>query len=196
MTNHIDLFISDLTRHFEILDTEIADITAKINASYDPGGDGYYDRCEYFIGAGFVAAQKYILETFSILTAKSILEVKQETALSFGPMLIHDVSSVRAIWSAANYWKHDAQWWKGAIELGPPDCDGMQEVEISWRTANGSKHNVRILEKFGKFGRDYICSIVLAKFVNGSTLQLQSLLPHLEAWRKNMEREVNVSDKK
>ena len=178
MTDYSDLFIGDLTRHFEILDTEIADITTKIDASYDPEGDGYYDRCEYFIGAGFVAAQKYILETFSIL------KVEQTKALSIGPQLIHDVPSAGAIWSAANYWKHEAQWWKGEIELGPPDCDGMQAVKIFWPTADSSKANVDILNKFGEFGRDYICSIVLANFVNGSGLRLQSLLPHLVTWRE------------
>ena len=79
MTENIDLFIYYLQRHLELLDTEIAAISARIAESNDPEGDGYYDSAEYFMGAGLVAVQKYMTETF---LSKG---VEQATALNVGP---------------------------------------------------------------------------------------------------------------
>lgn len=184
MTNQNDLFISDLKRHYEILDAEIAGIAAKIAASEDPVADGLCDRSEYFIGAGFVAAQKYILETYSIL------DVEKGSALKTGPVLANGLPFVGIVWAAANYWKHDAEWWKGAIELGPPDSDGMGKIKISRPASGMPMRNLLILEKFGMFGRDYICSVILAELVDGGEFELRSLMPYLESWRACVERQM------
>jgi hypothetical protein len=182
MTDNIDLFIYHLRRHLEVLDAEIAAISAKIAESNDPEGDGYYDSGEYFMGAGLAAVQKYMTETFCFF------DVEQAKALDAGPKLAGDASFAWAVWSAANYWKHDAEWWKGAVVIDTPDSDGMSRINISWPEGWKSKGNVACLKNFGRFGHDYICSIVLAALVDKTEdIRLQSVLPYLKAWRDDVE---------
>lgn len=181
MTENIDLFIYYLQRHLELLDTEIAAISARIAESNDPEGDGYYDSAEYFMGAGLVAVQKYMTETF---LSKG---VEQATALNVGPKLTGEVSFAWVVWAAANYWKHDAEWWGGAVELGPQDSDGMSPIKISWPEGGKSTKNVSVLKEFGGFG-DYICSNILAALADETEdVRLQSVLPYLKAWRGAIE---------
>lgn len=181
MTDNIDLFIFYLRKHLEILDAELAETSAKIATSNDPEGDGYYDCGEYFMGAGLAAVQKYMTETFCSF------DVEQTKALDAGPKLSGGVSFASVVWSAANYWKHDAEWWKGAVKIGPQDFDGMSPINISWPIGGKSKSNVTLLKDFGRFGHDYICSNVLAA-LNDDTkdIRLQPILPYLEAWRADV----------
>ncbi|WP_147335680.1 hypothetical protein [Pseudotabrizicola alkalilacus] len=182
MTENNDIFISHLQRHLEILDAEIAAISEKISESNDPEGDGYYDSSEYFMGAGFVAVQKYMTETLCFLN------VEQMKALELGPKLSGDISFASLVWSAANCWKHDAEWWKGAVAIDTADSDGMNRVNISWPEDRKSKSSVKHLKNFGRFGHDYICSIVLAKLVDrADEIRLQSVLPYLKTWRNDVE---------
>lgn len=184
MTDNIDdLFIYYLRRHLEILDVEIAEILAKIGTSNDPEGDGYYDTGEYFMGAGLAAVQKYMSETFCILN------VEQTEALDAGPKLAGGASFANVVWSAANYWKHDAEWWKGAIEIGAQDSNGLHPINISPPVGGKSKRSVTLLESFGRFGSDYICSNILAALVDDTEdIRLQSVLPYLKVWRADLER--------
>lgn len=182
MTDNIDLFIYCLRRHLEVLDVEIAAISAKIAESNDPEGDGHYDSGEYFMGAGLAAVQKYMTETFCYF------DVERAKALDAGPKLAGDVSFAWVVWSAANYWKHDAEWWKGAVVIDPPDSDGMSRINISWPEGGKSKSDIALLKNYGRFGHDYICSIVLAALVDKTEdIRLQSVLPYLRAWRDNVE---------
>lgn len=177
MTEEIDFFISHLQRHLELLDAEIESISQKIAKSNDPEGDGYYDSAEYFMGAGLVAVQKYMTETF--LTSG----VEQKIALDAGPKLAGEVPFASVVWSAANCWKHDSEWWKEAIQISPPNSDGMSSLEIGWPEGGKSERNIRILREFGRLD-DYICSIVLAELSGEKqALKLQSVLPYLRAWR-------------
>ncbi|MCR8825703.1 hypothetical protein [Pseudosulfitobacter koreensis] len=181
MIDNTDLFIFYLRRHLEVLDAEIADILSKIDASDNPEGNGYYDSGEYFMGAGLAAVQKYMTETFYFF------DVDQKKALDAGPKLAGGVSFANVVWSAANYWKHDAEWWEGALEAGPQDSDGMSPISISWPIGGKSKSSVAFLEGSGRFGHDYICSIVLAALVNGAEdVRLQLVLPYLESWRADV----------
>lgn len=183
MADSIDLFIYYLRRHLELLDAEIAIVSEKIEGSNDPKGDGYFDTGEYFMGAGFVAVQKYMTETFCFN------DVEQEQALNAGPKLAGDVSFAWVVWSAANYWKHDAEWWKGSIDVDAPESDGMSRINISWPASGKSKSNVAHLKIFGRFGHDYICSNVLAALVGEAEgISLQSLLPYLKVWRDNVQK--------
>jgi hypothetical protein len=181
MTDNIDLFIFYLRRHLEVLDAEIADISAKIDTSNNPEGDGYYDSGEYFMGAGLAAVQKYMTETFCFF------DVEQTKALDAGPKLAGGVSFANVVWSTANYWKHDAEWWKGAVKIGPQDSDGMSPINVSWPVGGKSKSSVTLLEGFGRFGQDYICSNVLAALVDDTEdVRLQSVLPYLKSWRADV----------
>lgn len=182
MTESIDLFLFYLRRHLEVLDLEIENILTRIRTSNDPEGDGYYDTGEYFVGAGFVAVQKYMTETFCFLG------VEQTEALSAGPKLAGGVSFANGIWSAANYWKHDAEWWKGAVDFTPQDSDGMSPIKISWPAGGKFKSSVSILEDFGALGQSYVCSNVLAALADDAEeLRLKSILPYLKTWRISLE---------
>jgi hypothetical protein len=182
VTDNIDLFIYHLRRHLEVLDAEIAAISEKIAESNDPESDGYYESGEYFMGAGLAAVQKYMTETFCFF------DVEQAKALDAGPKLAGDVSFAWVAWSAANYWKHDAEWWKGAVVIDTPDSDAMSRINISWPEDLKSKSNVARLKNFGRFGHDYICSNILAALVDKTEdIRLQSVLPYLKAWRDDVE---------
>lgn len=178
-----DLSIYYLRRHLEILDVEIVEILTKIGTSNDPEGDGYYDAGEYFLGAGLAAVQKYMSETFCILN------VEQTKALDAGPILAGGASFANVVWSAANYWKHEAEWWRGAIEIDPQDSSGLHPINISPPIDGKSRSSVTYLKGFGRFGSDYLCFNILAALVDDTEdIRLQSVLPNLEAWRAHLER--------
>ena len=47
----------------DILDGKLVEIDQLIRKSEDPESDGLLDRGEYFIGVGFVAIQRHLVET-------------------------------------------------------------------------------------------------------------------------------------
>jgi len=186
MTGTLDLFIGDLRWHLEVFDAELAVINTKIAGSLDPESDGFCDRGEYIIGAGFVAVQKYMAETFRML------KISQGVALSQGPKLGNGETFANVIWSAGNYWKHQDEWWENAFEYNAQTLD--ESYGKKQKTSKQAK-NAEILDEFGVFGKDYICANVLAVISEDKEFLFQTLLPKLQLWRTDLTRNLDTLQK-
>ena len=91
---------------FEMLDAKLTEIDCAINNSADPDADGLFDQSEYYVGIGLVAAQQYLAE------AATFSGIGKDKAYKLGPRHPSSMPYAKAIDSAANYWKHEAEWWK------------------------------------------------------------------------------------
>lgn len=171
----IDLFWTSLEKHLDILDTAVSPHLSKINIATAPINESQFEQSEYFFGAGFVAIQKYMLETCNFLRIdpkKAInLKVSDESKASFEA----------AVWVAANYWKHESEWWSVALESSgdkPPPSNMLRNLDI--------------ISEFGSFGSDYLCSNVLWSFSPSNELRLCSLLPLIRDWRRSLENQEGI----
>jgi hypothetical protein len=178
--------LSSLESYLEILDTKITNINEEIQASPDAANEGLYDKAEYFIGAGFVALQKHILE-YNLLSCpqNEKLYAEKEKNFDIGPKDENGTPIARIIQSAANYWKHEGEWWVNAVHHGPPDTEDMH-ADTRKAPKNGRQQSwYKKLEPYGRFGSDYICANVLYQLTKDTeaAFKLQSLLPLLETWR-------------
>lgn len=108
--NNLDGFINTqlhcLSELFELIDNKLSSIDLSIQQSTDPESDGYFDRAEYFIGVGFVAAQQYLVDT--LLFTK----LNKNIAYQLGPIHPNGVTYANLINSCANWWKHEAEWYE------------------------------------------------------------------------------------
>jgi len=109
---------------FEILDLKLTEIECAINNSADPDSDGLFDQSEYYVGIGLVAAQQYLAE------AATFSGIDKDKAYKLGPRHNSGISYIKAIDSAANYWKHEAEWWK--------DIDTLNNSNLKIRTHVGT----------------------------------------------------------
>ena len=172
--SEIDLFWTDMKSYLEILDAALSPIICKIDTATGPIDEHLCDRSEYLFGAGFVAIQKYMLET------RHLKKIKFTKAIDPKVPDNSQVPFEEAVWAAANYWKHDAEWWSVAFQES--DQSTGKEKDIP----NNILRNSEILSAFGVFGRDYLCSTVLAAYTPSKDLRLSSLLPLILDWRKSL----------
>jgi hypothetical protein len=156
-----------LSELLDILDGQLEEITKKIIQSKDPESDGLTDKGEYFIGIGFTAIQQYLAETL-ILTG-----VSKSRALELGQEYSENVTYVAIINAAANWWKHEPEW----FPEGPKRADSIKVSEIISEIAQSEQ---------------YCLSNVLENLSAPSKVSLCSLLPRLRAWRQSIERERNA----
>lgn len=104
----------------EVLDSKIYEIVECISKSVDPESDGLLDQAEYFIGVGFVAIQQYLNDSLIGIN------INKKKALSLGTIHSSGATSVSVINAAANWWKHEAEWFKN----GNVPKNGERTVEI------------------------------------------------------------------
>lgn len=175
-TQIVNPFISDLTQYIKLLDKEVIILHEEIKKSKDPVSEGLCDSAEYLIGAGFTAIQKYILE---ICLFKKL---KKDEFIDSGSKIKSNITFLRAIWTGANYWKHDAEWWEDAVKMSEKDLNGIMALKTTGPEKGLAKKNLEIISEFGEFGRDFICSNILAKICKKEILNLEELLPRLEIW--------------
>ncbi|MEG1453301.1 hypothetical protein [Brevundimonas sp.] len=153
--------LASLKAHLTLLDTALDSINQAISQSTDPESEGLFDRGEYLIGSGFVAAQRYIQ------TVYFTEGIKPDVALSLGEKLNYYGTFAHAIWQGANYWKHEEEWY--------------QTVSCGGSLKGGSAKTRDNLEQYVDWD-DYTCSNLLALILDGNELSLVALIPILEAW--------------
>lgn len=149
---------SRLEELYEILDLKLTEIDTAINNSADPDTDGLFDQSEYYVGIGLVAAQQYLAEvaTFS--------GINKDKAYKLGPRHSSGIPYIKAIDSAANYWKHEAEWWK--------DLEKLNNSNPTIRN-----HVVTIADT------DYYqLSNFLYTLSNNQEMKLKCLLPIINEW--------------
>ena len=163
---YADSDLALLARHFRLLDQEIGPLTAAIASSADPESAGLCDVAEYFIGHGFVAAQRYLTST------RAGMGISAVEAFGCGPMVHGNLTMAAALNAGANYWKHMEEWFETLTEtkaeLKGQALKTLQQLEVvtPWE--------------------DYTCSNLLNAILNGQDLALSRLLPMIEVWRDTL----------
>jgi hypothetical protein len=118
----IDPELGMLQEVLELLDSKLISVESEIEASNDPDSDGILDRGEYFIGLGFVSIQQYLNDTLTFS------KVNKSEALALGQKHESGVSFISAINAAANWWKHEAEWWKDLDKLTSQSKNTIERV--------------------------------------------------------------------
>ena len=153
-----DTEIIRLSELLAMLDEKIFKIDSLISSSVDPESDGLLDRGEYFIGIGFVAIQQHLLDTL-LFTG-----VSKSEAYKLGASHSTGISYINLINSAANWWKHEAEW----SNAGEVPRNGTKTFEHVYSISNST---------------DYALSSVLASICGTENLALSEILPYLTEWQ-------------
>ncbi|XQF93228.1 hypothetical protein ACOBV9_03810 [Pseudoalteromonas espejiana] len=149
---------SRLDELYEILDEKLTQIECAIDNSEDPDTDGLFDQSEYYVGIGLVAAQQYLVE------AATFSGIDKDKAYKLGPRHKSGLSYIKAIDSAANYWKHEAEWWKDLDSL----CNSNPKIRTHVTTVAEVGH--------------YQLSNFLFALSNNKEIKLKCLLPIIGEW--------------
>ncbi len=149
---------SRLDELYEILDVKLTEIECAIDKSEDPDSDGLFDQSEYYVGIGLAAAQQYLAE------AATFSGIDKDKAYKLGPRHKSGLAYIKAIDSAANYWKHEAEWWT--------DLDTLNNSNPKIRT-----HVVTVAET-----SHYQLSNFLYALSNDKEIKLKCLLPIIDEW--------------
>lgn len=163
----------DTVYYLATLDAALAPMISQINTAAGQTDEYLMDRAEYFFGAGFVAIQKFMLETCLIRE----IDVKRAVNLEIPDE--EQAPFEAAVWAAANYWKHDAEWWSA---FSTARTSKSETPEIRQDTAR----NASVLSAFGRFGTDHLCANVLAAYSPSKELRLCSLEPLILEWRSTL----------
>ncbi|MEJ6121904.1 hypothetical protein MT390_08460 [Vibrio sp. 2-Bac 85] len=157
-----DLALGPLCEFLQIIDLKLSEISDCISKSIDPESDGLFDRGEYFIGIGFVAIQQHLSESLI-----GISPDKKE-AYALGTTHSSGVSSIWIINAAANWWKHETEWFKNK----KIPKSGEWTVEIIMDISNQY---------------EYALSTVLASFSESKELSfINNIIPHVQNWTKEI----------
>lgn len=154
--------IAALCELLDMLDQKIHEIGLLIRQSNDPDSDGLFDRGEYFIGVGFTICQQYLVESL-IFT-----DIDKKDAYGLGPVHCRGNTYVNLINEAANWWKHESEWWvwfdKDKV---PKNCQRTFDTVTDIATA-----------------RSYELSQVLAFICGPKNISFKSVVPFLVEWRE------------
>lgn len=151
----VDGELQILREFIGLLDDKLALVVDKIGKSKNPEGDGLYDRGEYLIGVGFVAIQQYLYETCICVN------ISKGEAFMRGPAHSTGATWVKIIHEAANWWKHEAEWFKSGEPRDPTYAIVHSVIGTN----------------------EYPMSNVLAAFTEGHCLSLNSVISRVIEWR-------------
>jgi hypothetical protein len=161
-----DAELSYLEELLGCIDKILSDVHSRIKTSVDPESEGLCDKGEYFIGVGFCAMQRYLVD---VLQDKGI---DKGTALLLGPKTVEGLPISVLIHSAGNYWKHSPEWhiWMEKLD------------ERSQKTID------RLLTHDGPAW--YPLSEVLAGLCDAGEFSLLRCIPYLKKWRQAVDGKV------
>lgn len=147
---------------------ELSKVTTSIKQSFDPDSDGLCDYGEYLIGLGFLSIQVYVSSTWPLSG------VNKDNALFKTAPYIDDISFVSVVHSAANYFKHEGEWW---------------DKNISKNAMNLAKKTIERIESIVD-EKNYVLSNLLCYLLGDpdelNEIKLSKLLPYLIEWRHNL----------
>jgi hypothetical protein len=157
--------LTKLCELLELLDQKLYVIHTLISQSRDPDSDGLCDKGEYFIGVGFAAIQQYLVDTLFYTG------LNKRDAFKLGPVHSGDLTFIDLFNSAANWWKHEAEWYKyyNNKVILPKD---VEKTFDDVKAATGNPEN-----------DDYAISCVLASICGSSNPSLAAVVPYLIKWR-------------
>lgn len=143
---------------FDMIDEKLVEIGRLIKKSKDPESDGLLDRGEYFIGVGFVAIQRYLIETI-LFTG-----LEKREAYSLGPTHSSGATYIGLINSCANWWKHEPEWYNNKTV---PKNGEQSFINIT----NIAEHP------------SYELSNVLSSLCGTNKVSFNSIVPYIKEWR-------------
>ena len=157
-----DVELHRLREFLIFIDTKLSEIDQRITNSVDPESDGLLDQGEYLIGIGFVVIQQHL--TDSLIG----LNISKNESFALGSVHQSGPTSISVINSAANWWKHEAEWFKNG--------NVPKNGERTFETIMGiSKQN------------EYALSNVLASFSETKTISfIECIVPHIEQWTREL----------
>ncbi|WP_442513833.1 hypothetical protein [Pseudomonas promysalinigenes] len=144
-----------LREFLELIDGRLELLSGMIATSADPDAEGLCERGDYLIGIGFVAVQQYLYDTCICVN------INKEEAFKYGPAHSTGTTWVRLVHEAANWWKHEAEWFK------------KNEVR---KTTFNIVYDVIKTES-------YPMSNVLAAFTESKCLTFVSVISRVMEWR-------------
>ncbi len=161
-------YLPRLKELFEILDVKLTEIERSINNSADPDSDGLLDKSEYYVGIGLVAAQQYLAE------AATFKRIDKDKAYKLGGRHPSGIPYAKAIDSAANYWKHEAEWWK--------DLEKLNNTNLKTRNHVSTIANTEF----------YQLSNFLFSLSNNKEVKLKYLIPIITEWLTALDSEKHT----
>ncbi|MBA6119338.1 hypothetical protein [Pseudomonas putida] len=151
----VDGELQILREFLALLEDRLVLIEDRIARSENPEGDGLFDRGEYLIGIGFVAIQQYLYDTCISIN------INRGEAFKLGPVHSTGIPWVKLIHEAANWWKHEAEWFK----IGKVNDNTFSTV-------------VRVIET-----DEYPMSNVLAAFTESHYMSFNEAVSKVVEWR-------------
>lgn len=155
-----------LEKLLQSIDDILSNINLKIENSIDPESDGLCDEGEYFIGLGFCAMQRYLVDVITDT------KFKKSEILSIGPRNRNNIPISTIINAAGNYWKHSPEW--GLFEKLNRQADNT--ISQLYTQFSDEIHHWYVLSR-------YVLSDVLADLSDGKELSLRHCIPYLKEWR-------------
>jgi hypothetical protein len=157
-----DLALYQLCELLDVIDSKLCEIEECVSKSLNPESDCPLDRGEYFIGIGFVAIQQHLSE--SLIGMK----LGKKESYYLGSTHSSGISSIWVINAAANWWKHEAEWFKN------------KDVP------KGGEYTVEIIMGISP-QHEYALSNVLASFSESKSLSfIKNIIPHIEKWTEEL----------
>jgi hypothetical protein len=162
-----------LERYLAVLDVEFSEINISIKQPHDPDSDGLCDYGEYLIGQGFLAVQICINSAWPLSDVNKV-----DALLNTPPYIKGDISFISVANAAANYFKHEGEWW---------------DKNISNHSIKGAEKTIGRIESI-VFERDYPLVNLLSALLDDpddlNELQLSKFLPSINEWHHNLRPKV------
>lgn len=155
--------LSYLAEVCSMLDEKIKIDYAKIKAARDVDIDGAGDHCEYLIGLGFTAMQRYLVDVLDMS------KINKNDVLKLGNKFSSEFSIAEIINHAANWWKHEPEWTMIAFD----------EKELT------SNKTINAVLEHAEY--PYALSNILGELLKEQEFCLSNVLPHLIKWRKEVD---------
>jgi hypothetical protein len=172
-----DYSMTSLNRLLTMVDTRFAEIEEQLQAV--TAEHPLHEEGDDLIGFAFVACQRYITEI------KNDLRLDTGVALAVGPVSSGGQTVARVVSSAANAWKHEAEW-DLVVETAPADASGMHRIlNVSIAPPPSGARTVReLMDAVSNESWDYKFAAALRLLT--PTMRFAAVATLLEAWRDAM----------
>lgn len=156
----IDPDLPLLEELLSLLDSQMARLQRKAQASADPDGYGVFDSFEHVVGLGFATCQTYLVAR----SARS--GVSKPVALERGPTHRCGKTIASIVNAAANYWKHHEEW--------------------SVSPASQRERTIEVISSMGINPAEYTLANMLHELLRPLPARFVSLLPFLVQWSDSL----------
>ncbi len=158
----LDYDLDLLKELVRIIDQHLEKIRNDATQVDDADSLGYFDSAEHVTGLGFVACQTYMASVYGHL------RIEKQMALSIGSLHASGQTKAEIINHAANYWKHNNEWFLDKSE----------------------KQRKSIENTFASIGFpvdiDYPLSGVLTEIVSPESTAFKPVIDILMLWRNEL----------